>query len=118
MKVRLAVISLRVEDVREAAHFYRDVIGLELLSHHSDRPHFDLGGYYLVLLQGKSKGIENAIPSRFPVLAFVVENLDEAIQRLKSHTIELPWGIEEDASSRWVMFQDPSMNIVEFVEFK
>ena len=52
MHISLAVISLWAEDVAATAHFYRDVIGLKLVSHHGDRSHFDLGGAYLVILQG------------------------------------------------------------------
>jgi hypothetical protein len=29
----------------------------------------------------------------------------------------LPWGIEGDARSRWVMFHDPAGNLVELVQF-
>jgi len=51
MNISLAVISLWAEDVAATAHFYRDIIGLKLVSHHDERPHFDLDGAYLVILQ-------------------------------------------------------------------
>ena len=114
MNPRLAVVSLWAEDVPTTAHFYRDVIGLRLLPHHGDRPHFDLGGTYLTIL----KGTPNPAPTRFPIVAFAVDDLDAAIERLRAHRVELRWGIEEDADSRWVMLHDPAGNLIELAHFK
>ena len=118
---RIAVVSLWAEDVQTAAHFYRDVIGLRLLSHHSHhdgRPHFDLGGTYLAILKGKPVPAQNAEPSHFPLIAFAVDDLDSAIERLRAHRVELPKDVAESADSRWVMFRDPAGNLIELVQFK
>ena len=118
---RIAVVSLWAEDVPTAAHFYRDVIGLRLLSHHSHhdgRPHFDLGGTYLTILKGKPVPAQNAEPSHFPLIAFAVDDLDSAIERLQAHQVELPRGVAEGADSRWVVFHDPAGNLIELVQFK
>ncbi len=114
MDARLAVVSLWADDVPATAHFYRDVIGLRMLPHHGDRPHFDLGGVYLTIL----KGTPRPAPTRFPIVAFAVDDLDAAVDRLRAHHVELPWGIEEDADSRWVMFRDPAGNLIEGAYFK
>jgi catechol 2,3-dioxygenase-like lactoylglutathione lyase family enzyme len=114
MNARLAVISLWAEDVSLTVHFYRDVLGLRLLPHHGDRPHFDLDGVYLVIL----KGTPNPAPTRFPLVAFAVNDLDAAIAHLRTHRVDLPWGIEEDAGSRWVMLRDPAGNLIELAYFK
>ncbi len=117
--IRIAVISLWAEDVPTAAHFYRDVIGLRLLAHHShERPHFDLGGAYLVILKGRPQSAQNPLPPRFPLVALAVPDLDSAVDRLRVHAVELPWGIEEGADSRWAMFHDPAGNLIELVQFK
>jgi len=118
MNPRLAVVSLWAEDVVTTTHFYRDVIGLRLLAHHGDRPHFDLGGVYLTILKGHPVPPRDPTPTRFPIVAFAVEDLDAAIERLRAHRVELPWGIEEDADSRWVMFYDPAGNLIELARFK
>ena len=55
MNPKLFVVTLWAEDVALNAHFYRDVIGLPLASHH-DRPHFDLGGVHLTHSQRKGDG--------------------------------------------------------------
>lgn len=115
--ITLEVVGLWAEDVPATAHFYRDVIGLKLLSHHAGRPHFDLGGVYLVILHGKPQPPLYPKPERFPILAFGVPDLIPVVERLKEHAVELPWGIENDASSRWAMFCDPAGNLIEIVQF-
>jgi catechol 2,3-dioxygenase-like lactoylglutathione lyase family enzyme len=117
MPTRIAVISLWAEDVPATAHFYRDVVGLKLLPHHGDRPHFDLGGVYLTVLKGRPSPAQDSIPERFPLFALAVEDLDAAVARLRLHGVEPPWGIEGDAGSRWVMFHDPAGNLIELVQF-
>ena len=96
---------------------YRDVIGLNLIPHHGERPHFDVGGIYLTILRGLPHPAEDAVPARFPVVAFRVPHLEQAIARLEAAGVPWPWGIEGEAGSRWVMFSDPAGNLVELVEF-
>ena len=120
---RVAVVSLWAGDIATAAHFYRDVIGLQLLPHLSQhdphkRPHFDLSGTLLVILKGEPMPAQDAEPSPFPLMAFAVDDLEPAIERLQAHHVELPWGVEENAEARWVMFHDPAGNLVELVQFK
>ncbi len=110
----IAVISLWAEDVPTTAHFYKDVLGLELLAHHhGGRPHFKVGGAYLTILNGKPQPALNMQPERFPLIAFRVRDLDRAVARLKDHEVELPWGVEGEGNSRWVMFYDPAGNLIE-----
>ena len=110
----IAVICLWAENVLETVHFYKDVLGLELLPHHHDkRPHFKVGGAYLTILKGKPHPAEDAEPSRFPLFAFQVSDLDQAVERLMDHGVDLPWGVEGQDASRWVMFHDPAGNLIE-----
>lgn len=118
MKHRIAVISRWAEDVPACAHFYRDVVGLKTLPHHAgDRIHFDLDGCVLAILPGRPALPPDPEP-RFPVVAFSVPDLDKAVETLRQHGVDLPWGVEKNATGRWVMFHDPAGNLVEFVEFK
>jgi catechol 2,3-dioxygenase-like lactoylglutathione lyase family enzyme len=119
----IAVVSLWAEDVAAAAHFYQDVVGLRLLSHLAQhdkhkRPHFDVSGTLLVILKGKPVPAQDAEPSHFPLMAFAVDDLDPAVERLRAHHVQLPWGVEENAEARWVLFHDPAGNLVELVQFK
>ena len=111
----IAVVSVWAEDVAETAHFYRDVLGLKLLPlhHHAGRPHFKLGGAYLTILKGKPQPAEDSEPSRFPIFALRASDLDQAVARLQAHDVDLPWGVEGQGESRWVMFHDPAGNLIE-----
>jgi catechol 2,3-dioxygenase-like lactoylglutathione lyase family enzyme len=117
MIYRLAVVSLWAEDVPAAVHFYRDVIGLPLLPHHGDRPHFDLGGSFLVILHGKPVPPQEPLAERFPVLAVSVPDLDAAAQALRQHQVELTWESDEHTGACWVIFNDPAGNLIELVQF-
>jgi catechol-2,3-dioxygenase len=117
MPPRIAVVALWAEDVSLTAHFYRDVISLPMLPQHGSRPHFDLGGSFLVILQGEPEPARHAIPERFPVLALAVDDLDLRLERLRLHLIDLPWGVESDSRARWAMFYDPAGNLIELVQF-
>jgi catechol 2,3-dioxygenase-like lactoylglutathione lyase family enzyme len=116
MTTKLFVVTLWAIDVPACAHFYRDLIGLRLIDQHSDRPHFDLGGAYLAIRQSRSAPQRDRDFDRFPAIAFAVDDLDVAIDRLRTHHIDLPWGIEQDADSRWIMFDDPGGNLIELTE--
>ncbi len=121
MNSHVAVISLYADDLEQAVHFYKNIVGLYLISsgggsegHH--RPHFRLADVYLVLLNGKPQPPVCEKPVRFPSLAIAVDDLDGAVARLRANEIELPWGIEADARARWVMFYDPAGNLIELVQ--
>lgn len=115
--MKLAVVTLWAEDVKQMSDFYQNVLQLPLLTVDRGRPHFDFGGGYLVILPGKPHKVQDSDPSRFPLIAFSVENLPEFVHRLKAHHVELPWGVEEDSDSRWVMFHDPGGNLIEVAMF-
>jgi catechol 2,3-dioxygenase-like lactoylglutathione lyase family enzyme len=99
----------------ETVRFYRDVLGLRLVHHFVDgRPHFDVGGVFMVLLPGSPPPLSQ---ERFPQLAFAVDDMDAALKNLESHQVRLPWGVEGDGRTRWVMFYDPAGNLIELVQF-
>jgi catechol 2,3-dioxygenase-like lactoylglutathione lyase family enzyme len=117
MSIKFAVIALWAEDITASAHFYRDVLGLTLLSHAGERPDFDVNGIYLSILKGVPTPAQNAEPARFPLVALAVEDLDVMVSRLENLHVEMPWGIESNAVSRWVMFHDLGGNLIELVQF-
>jgi catechol 2,3-dioxygenase-like lactoylglutathione lyase family enzyme len=118
MSIKFAVISIWAEDEPACAHFYRDVLGLTLMPHpQGGRPHFTVDGVYLTILKGKPVPARSAQPSRFPIFAFSVDDLDAMIERLEKHHVALPWGVEGGAGERWVMFHDPAGNLIELAQF-
>ena len=80
-------------------------------------PHFDVNGVYLTILKGVPTPAGNAEPARFPLFALSVDDLDVMVSRLEKQHVEMPWGIENNAASRWIMFQDPAGNLIELVQF-
>jgi len=115
---QLKVVSLRAEDLPATVHFYRHVLGFNLVHHHEHHPSFELqNGVFLVIVQAQSKAEQISGEAAFPVLAFEVDDLETAIQRLISHHVALPWGVEERSDSRWVKFYDPASNLIEIVQF-
>jgi catechol 2,3-dioxygenase-like lactoylglutathione lyase family enzyme len=117
MTKKFAVITLWAEDVPACAHFYRDVLRLSLLPHHGGMPYFEVNGVYLIIPKGTPTPAQNAEPARFPLFALSVDNLDAMIKRLEERRVEMPWGLESDAGSRWVMFHDPAGNLIELAQF-
>jgi catechol 2,3-dioxygenase-like lactoylglutathione lyase family enzyme len=111
---RFIVVCLWAEDVQAIAHFYKDVLGLELHHDaHHQRLHFKVGDVYLTILKGKPQAALDMDPARFPIFAFKVEDLDAAVEQLRTHHVEMPWGIEGEGNNRWVMFHDPAGNLIE-----
>jgi catechol 2,3-dioxygenase-like lactoylglutathione lyase family enzyme len=113
MKLKLAVVTLWAEDVQKMSDFYQNVLGLPLATIDRRRPHFDFGGGYLTILPGQPHKATDSKQSRFPVLAFAVDDLHPVIHQLKAYGVDMPWGVEEDSDSRWVMFSDPGGNLIE-----
>ena len=113
MKLIPAVVTLWAEDIDRMSDFYRNVLGLSRVTVDRVRPHFDFGGGYLVILPWQPYNVQDSKQSRFPVIAFAVDDLHEVVQQLKSHDVEMPWDVEEDSHSRWVMFYDPGGNLIE-----
>ena len=116
MHPRITVVSLWAEDVEAEAEFYRTVLELKSLKQRHGKPHFDVGGVKLVIVQGRPVDAVTPTQARFPVLAVEVHDLDEAIGRLKDRGVRLPYGVGHDAHTRWVMFRDPGGNLVELVQ--
>jgi predicted enzyme related to lactoylglutathione lyase len=72
-----------------------------------------VGGAYLTILKGTPQPAEDPESSRFPLFAFRVKDLDQAVARLEAHGVDFPWGVEGQGESRWVMFHDPAGNLIE-----
>jgi glyoxylase I family protein len=114
---RLSVVSIYAQDIPTTAHFYMDVIGLPLLHDHHDPVALDTGGTFLVILRGDPPRSPDPDHSGFPLLTFAVDDLDEAVRHLQDHQVEIVDGIREKNGTRWVLFQDPAGNLLEFARF-
>ena len=112
---KLIVVSLWAMDIPKIMHFYRDVLGLDLLPHHGKQPVFSVGeGIHMMIRAGKPLPAEDAAP--FPVVAFQVANLDQAIEHLQAHGVQMAGEIVTNPSARYIMFSDPAGNLIEIAE--
>jgi catechol-2,3-dioxygenase len=115
---RLAIVGIPAGDLSAALHFYLDIIGLPLLPHHHERPAFDLGNdTYLVLVKGQQPPASAPGEPPFPALAFAIKDLDQAVDHLQAHGVELHSGIKTASRARWILFHDPAGNLIEFAQF-
>ena len=112
---KLFVVTLWAPNISESLHFYRDVLGLNLLPHHEGQPAFTVGDeIHLTIRKGKPALVENASP--FPVIAFQTANLEHAIQHLQAHNVKMVGDIVTKPSARYCMFHDPAGNLLEIAE--
>lgn len=118
MITKFATVTLWVTDFKKTLTFYRDILGLELISQPGDMPHFKVGNGFLVLVKGSFKPPDEAFPPDFPQFSLAVDNLDQAVTQLQSNDIKLESNIEERRDARWVTLRDPDGNLIELVEIK
>lgn len=115
---KIAVATLWVDHFENAISFYRDILGLELMTRPGEVPHFRIGDGILVLIKGKFCPPVDAFPPEFAQLSFEVDDLDKIAAHLQSSGVELVRNIDERRDSRWVKLRDPAGNLIELVEIK
>jgi catechol 2,3-dioxygenase-like lactoylglutathione lyase family enzyme len=121
--------ALYVDDLEKAAHFYGEVLGLELISKMAGRHVFFRCGESLVLLFNAA-ATRVALPGALPVpthgasgqghvcfRASSVE-MDAWIVRLRGQGIAIEADFEWPNGGRSIYFRDPSGNSLEFGEPK
>ena len=115
---RFGAVALWVEDFTAVLHFYQDILGLDLISHHGDVPQLKVGDSLLVLVKGKLPPAIDAFPADFPLISFEVNDMNKMVETLMAEKVELKGSIEERRDSRWIKVSDPAGNLIEFVEIK
>lgn len=85
MKARLTQIMIYVSDMQRSIAFYRDLLGLKLLSESEQWSELDAGGFHLALhwssVEGKFSG-EVGVPIGRAELSFEVDNLEKACEEI------------------------------------
>jgi catechol 2,3-dioxygenase-like lactoylglutathione lyase family enzyme len=113
----LMVVTLWAEDVPTTVHFYRDVIGLPLVPDHHHPPALVLGGgAFLAIVEGRPAFAQEPGGTRFPAVAFAVDDLEAAVAHLEHHGLDLLGGIQATGQERWVKFHDPAGNLIELTQ--
>jgi catechol 2,3-dioxygenase-like lactoylglutathione lyase family enzyme len=112
----LFLVTAWAVDVPKSLHFYRDILGLDLLPHHGNHPVFTVGDdLHLIIRKGTPVAVLDAEP--FPVIAFQVADLHQAIQQLQANDVKLSGDILTKPGVRYIMFYDPAGNLLEIAEF-
>ncbi|HKD23642.1 MAG TPA: VOC family protein [Rhizomicrobium sp.] len=117
------VLIIATRDRERAKPFYRDMLGLPLVSEDHFAAVFDVGGTSLRL-----STVPDWVPSNHTVLGFVVANVAEAVTALKAEDVAFniyegfnqdPLGIwtAPDGTARVAWFKDFDGNVLSVTQF-
>lgn len=116
--------AFRVRNLEEAVRFYTDKLGFKRLFS-VDSEQFGEKGVFLEYHGARLELIETTgvpyhpvMPKRpyCPHLCFETDDMDEVIDRLKKHNIQILDGPNEiPGSERWLYFADPDWNVLEYI---
>ena len=110
--------GLFVENLEASVKFYRDMPELPLLGQGEGWAHFDAGNGSLFELfsGGKASHQTKASGQQSLVLGIRVDNLEEAMAKLKQRGIQFIGEVGEFEGTRWIPFADPEGNQLEIKE--
>jgi metallothiol transferase len=122
--VGIAHFSLGVSDIERSVAFYRDIVGLELISRNGDRMAFLRSAKDIIVLVKAENAIEAAAQAPEQLhQAFLVEERDfeESVRFLESHGVPiLKTERREELTSvfrsRSAYFRDPDGNVLEIAD--
>jgi lactoylglutathione lyase len=112
--VKLTHVRLLVDDVPACLAFYRDVLGFRVSEDYGVYVQLETGDIALALFvrAGQRETVELREPGDGALLGVSVENVDEAVERLREHVVGGPvdradWGL------RVAYLRDPAGNLIE-----
>jgi catechol 2,3-dioxygenase-like lactoylglutathione lyase family enzyme len=108
--------GVRTADLKSAAYFFQNVMGLSLIGEGKGMAQFELPSGQLFEVFGS----ENRYYSLHscPVLAFQVEDVRVAKQELESRGVEFVRDIEGSQSEAWTYFRGPDGYLYELWQTK
>jgi catechol 2,3-dioxygenase-like lactoylglutathione lyase family enzyme len=108
-------ITFYVSNLKRAAKFYEEILGLEKKYEYSSYVGFECGGVEIGLIPKPKEGRKLSLLS--PSVEFLVDNVDKVYNELKRKGVKVikelhdePWG------GREATFTDPDGNILEVVQ--
>jgi catechol 2,3-dioxygenase-like lactoylglutathione lyase family enzyme len=117
---RLAASAVRlfVADLDLAVAFYRDVLGLPVLSAGPSFALFDAGPIQLVVEPGHADERGRPLVGRFSGLSFRTDDAQREYERLRALGVPLAGAPEvQDWGGMLVTFEDPSGNELQLVQY-
>lgn len=107
-------ITFYVSDLKEAAKFYEETLGLEKKYEFSSYVGFECGGVEIGLIP-KPKG--KASQSVSPVVEFLVDDIDEATRALETKGVQFVNELHNETwGGRQAAFKDPDGNMLEVTQ--
>lgn len=110
MKVKRIVANIATEDVSQAKRFYRDILGLDVLMDH---------GWLVTYGSAQTMSVQVGIATEggsgtpVPDLSIEVDDLDEALRRMKKAGVAIEYGpVDEPWSVRRFYVRDPFGKLV------
>lgn len=120
MKTRISQVIVYVSDMQQSTRFYRDLLGLTLVSESEQWSEFDAGPFHLALhwssLEDEVQG-QPVTPAGNAELVFEVANIEKACQEIreKGGAVEGPQ-IMEGLNVQVAFLRDPDGMAIELVE--
>jgi len=114
MKVKRIVSNIQTSDLKKASEFYGDILGLDLL--------MDLGwiqtyGSDEMMTVQLSFGTEGGSGTPVPDLSIEVDDLDEALARIKAANIPIEYGpVSEPWGVRRFYVRDPFGQLINILQ--
>jgi catechol 2,3-dioxygenase-like lactoylglutathione lyase family enzyme len=110
MKVKRIVANIATDDVAKARRFYHDILGLDVLMDHGWLATYGSAEKMTVQV---GVAIEGGSGTTVPDLSIEVDDLDEALQRMKKAKIKIEYGpADEPWSVRRFFVRDPFGKLV------
>jgi catechol 2,3-dioxygenase-like lactoylglutathione lyase family enzyme len=108
-------ITFYVSNLKQAAKFYEEILGLEKKYEYTSYVGFECGGVEIGLIPKPKERRKSSLLS--PSVEFLVDNVDKVYNELKRKRVKIikelhnePWG------GREATFTDPDGNILEIVQ--
>ena len=107
-------ITFYVLDLKKAAKFYEETLGLEKKYEFSSYVGFECGGVEIGLMQNPEGKAQHATSVTVELL---VSNVDEVYKKLKAKGVEFARELHEETwGGRQAAFKDPDGNILEITQ--
>jgi len=113
MIIRVWDVTFTVANLKRAADFYENVLGLQKKYQFSSYAGFDCGGVEIGLVPGDVPGAQDGVP----VVDLLVRDVDAAYQTLCERGVRF---LKEPHDTLWgsriALFADPDRNVLQLVQ--
>ncbi len=117
---RLDSIVLLVNDLEKSTDFYKNILKLSLKLKSPTWAEFIVGNLHIALHQKTSEEIaHDELGNSYNIsIQFEVENIEDHVEFLSLHGIELVGGLRESTFARFAFFTDPDGHILGLREYR